>query len=243
MVDVGDSGVDKDTLIRGLEELRGGLQLYLISLLTIIVGSIFVVVLLLGPAIASMWIPGGPPKITRSTSVALLVLMLILVLAVSVIGLFAAMKVRDGMRELAKVYKDADVGLLGARLILYGAILLIAGILTLLIVIGAILVIVGVLALIVGSILFGLGIINLDKYTREDLSTPGILYIIGVAISILGSLVPGVSLLGHALELAGILLLYMRLGDWLKELQAQQTGVGQQPATNQGYGDDAHLAS
>ncbi len=227
---VGEGGVDKGIIVRGLEDLRGGIRLYLISIILLIVGSIFILVLLVGPSIASIWISGGPARITRSTVVALIILMAILVLAVSTIAIFAVMKVRDGMRELVKAYKDADVGLLGARLILYGTILIVAGILTLLIVVGAILAIVGVLVLIVGNILFGVGIVNLDKYTREDLKTPGILYIVGVAVSLLGSVVPGLSLLGQALELAGLILLYVRLGGWIEDLKVTiQTATVRRP--------------
>ncbi|MEB3860732.1 MAG: DUF973 family protein [Desulfurococcales archaeon] len=221
-------------IIRGLEDLRGGIRLYLISVLILIVGSLFILTVITAP----LWIPGGPSRITKADVMAILILAILLVLAVSVIMIFGTIKLRDGMEVLARIYKDADIGFLGARLILYGIILVVAGILTLLIVIGAVLAVVGVLVMIVGNILFGLGIINLDKYTREDLRTPGILYIIGVAAALVGGVLSelsllgqAISLLGQALELAGLIVLYMRLGGWIEELKTSTPAGEAKPPT------------
>ena len=206
-----NTGIDRSRLINGLETLHSGLKMYLIAVAVIFIGMIIVVGALIGFAtIASISSvsSSNPNELVNSVGWSAIILAILIIIIAGVLGFIAITRVRNGMETIAGVYRDAQIGATGAKLIYYGIILMVVGAITLLIFIGVIFLLIGGLLLLIGGILWGLGMMNLDNILQEDLKTPAIIYIIGVVLA----LIPWINIVGSILELVAIYLMYTRLG-------------------------------
>lgn len=214
---------DTNNIIKALEALRDGIKLYLLAVIIALAGIILILLLALGMIATAL--AGDPRELIGAAEAALgitlAVLLILLILALVALSLLSIIKIRKGMEDLEKYYRDVSIGALGAKLIFYGIILVIVGVLTILIIIGIIPLLIGGLMIIIGNILWAIGILNLNNHTKEDLSTPAIIYLIGAIIGIIGAIAPEIQFIAGILELIGLILLYIHLGNEIEHLKTQ----------------------
>ena len=212
--------VDRRMLAEGLSAVRDGIKLYLIAILVVVVGVVAAIIAVIG-AMGLASILEDPASsgeyLEEYAGYTLIMFLIVIIVAVAVLGFTAISRVKRGMEILASVYRDVEVGLLGARMIYYGIILTLVGAVLVIVLVGFVVIVVGLLLMILGRLLWGLGMLNLDKALTTDLKTPALLYIAAVVVS----LVPYLSLIGAILELAALYMMYTGLGTELSMIRMQ----------------------
>ncbi len=213
--------VDRRMLAEGLSAVRDGIKLYLIAILVVVVGVVAAIIAVIGAmGLASILedpASSGEYLEEYAGYTLIMFLLIVIIVAVAVLGFTAISRVKRGMEILASVYRDVEVGLLGARMIYYGIILTLVGAVLVIVLVGFVVIVVGLLLMILGRLLWGLGMLNLDKALTTDLKTPALLYIAAVVLS----LVPYLSLIGAILELAALYMMYTGLGTELNMIRMQ----------------------
>ncbi|MEB3788259.1 MAG: DUF973 family protein [Desulfurococcales archaeon] len=209
---------DRRMLAEGLSVVRDGIKLYLIAIIVVVVGVVAAIIAVIG-AVGFASILEDPTSsgeyIVEYAGYTLITFLILIIVVMVVLGFMAISRVKRGMEVLASVYRDVEVGLLGAKMIYYGIILTLVGAVLVIVLVGIVVMVVGLLLLILGRLLWGLGMLNLDKALTTDLKTPALLYIAAVVLS----LVPYLSIIGAVLELAALYMMYTNLGTELDNMR------------------------
>ncbi len=227
---------DLDSLVEGLEDLRTGALLGILSVIMLIVT--FIPLFNMFPTLEVMGRETMPPLGLMITQALLILALAFIAVALSIVSFYKFYKATSHFRDYDP--SRLGIGKTGVTLIIIAIVMLIV---SLLVMIGTIssmapssglriaenlllgtftsmifvMLIAAILAL-VGSILFGIMIMRLDEVEglEPGFRTAGIIYIVSIVIS----LIPFVAVVGFVLSLVSLILIYSYSGSSLKALGA-----------------------